>query len=225
MYVWDLRTGDARSSRRRRAVHSTCLAASSSMYAAGSDSGVCVSTRRPWIGWRSSIQGLREGRGPCNSRQLARTPFKTVMSLTTRADTLRFNHDGQILAIASQMKDSLRLILARQAKRLPTGQLLRHRCDTSQMSILVRRVGSWIGNVGPCLLCRLLHYADLNHIFNSVCERCLIYLSKIFKRPCSVTAASKSILSRELLHMILETDCISIGLTRSALPMLFNHQV
>ena len=39
------------------------------------------------------------------------TPAKAFMNLTTRIDTLAFNHDAQLLALASKRnKDSLRLV-------------------------------------------------------------------------------------------------------------------
>jgi U3 small nucleolar RNA-associated protein 18 len=96
--------------------------------------------------------------------QLARPPFKTIMSLTTRADTLRFNHDGQILAIASQMKkDSLRLIHAHTGKTFanwPTASTpLRYVTDVDfSPGGGLMAIGNDRGRV---LLYRLLHYANL----------------------------------------------------------------
>lgn len=47
---------------------------------------------------------------PCHqTNQLAGKPLKTVLNLTTTIDSLSFNHDGQMLVMASRMKrDALR---------------------------------------------------------------------------------------------------------------------
>jgi U3 small nucleolar RNA-associated protein 18 len=130
------------------------------MYACGADSGV-VNLYKTFIGDRGGA--MSKQRGPlAASLRLQRTPFKSIMSLTTKADTLKFNHDGQILAIASQMKkDSLRLVHANTGTvfaNWPTGQTpLRYVTDVdfSPSSGLFA-----IGNDrGKVLLYRLLHYA------------------------------------------------------------------
>ena len=168
VYVWDLRTRRCVDRHADEgAVHSTSLAASANMYAAGADSGV-VNLYSTSLGSANSMLSSgarRRRRGPLAvAMQLARPPFKTIMSLTTRADTLRFNHDGQILAIASQMKkDSLRLIHAHTGKTFanwPTASTpLRYVTDVDfSPGGGLMAIGNDRGRV---LLYRLLHYANL----------------------------------------------------------------
>lgn len=46
---------------------------------------------------------------PSFSRQRAGKPLKTVLNLSTTIDTLHFNHDGQMLVLASRLqRDALR---------------------------------------------------------------------------------------------------------------------
>ena len=164
VYLWDLRTRQCVDRHTDEGcVRATALASSpsgSGMYACGADSGV-VNLYKTSIGDRGGA--MSKQRGPlAASLRLQRTPFKSIMSLTTKADTLKFNHDGQILAIASQMKkDSLRLVHANTGTvfaNWPTGQTpLRYVTDVdfSPSSGLFA-----IGNDrGKVLLYRLLHYA------------------------------------------------------------------
>lgn len=164
VYLWDLRTRrciDRHSD--EGAVHSTALATSVNMYAAGADSGV-VNLYRNRIGDRKTLSGTRR-RGPIAvAMQLQRPPFKSIMSLTTRVDTLRFNHDGQILAIASHMKkDSLRLVHTETGKPFanwPTSSTpLRYVTDVDfSPGGGLMAIGNDRGRV---LLYRLLHYTNL----------------------------------------------------------------
>ena len=159
VYNWDLRTRKCMD----RHVDEGCVRATSlsvspngGLYACGSASG-CVNLYQQSLGHQ-----IKRTRGPLAARlQLTRAPHKSIMSLTTRVDTLKFNHDGQILAIASQMKkDSLRLVHAQTGTvfaNWPTAQTpLRYVTDVdfSPNSGMVA-----IGNDrGKCLLYRLLHF-------------------------------------------------------------------
>jgi U3 small nucleolar RNA-associated protein 18 len=159
VYNWDLRTRKCMDRHvDEGCVRATSLAVSPSggLYACGSASG-CVNLYQHSLGHQ-----LKKTRGPLAARlQLTRAPHKSIMSLTTRVDTLKFNHDGQILAIASQMKkDSLRLVHAQTGTvfaNWPTAQTpLRYVTDVdfSPNSGMVA-----IGNDrGKCLLYRLLHF-------------------------------------------------------------------
>ena len=174
VYIWDLRMRKCLDRHTDEGcVRATALSVSpnGSMYACGANSG-CVNLYKKSLGdgvvvnYNSSKKSLskkkKKLRGPLGTNlKLQRAPFKTIMSLTTRADVVKFNHDGQILAIASQMKkDSLRLIHARSGtvfSNWPTGQTpLRYVTDIdfSPNSGLCA-----IGNDrGKVLLYRMLHY-------------------------------------------------------------------
>ncbi len=108
LYTWDMRM--------RRCLHqqvdegnfnTSCLAAShdSAYLATGSTSGVVN---------LYSQQGQQGGAsGPASRlvRPAAQPPLKSLMNLTTVVDSLAFNADTQLLAMASRMKkDSLRLV-------------------------------------------------------------------------------------------------------------------
>jgi U3 small nucleolar RNA-associated protein 18 len=96
VYHWDLRT--------RACFHKAvdegcingtalCTSPNGKLFAAGSDSGIVnVYNREEFLGGK-------------------RKPIKTLENLTTKVDFLKFNNDGQILAICSSMKkNSLKLI-------------------------------------------------------------------------------------------------------------------
>ncbi|XP_008802211.2 U3 small nucleolar RNA-associated protein 18 homolog [Phoenix dactylifera] len=96
VYHWDLRT--------RRCIHKAvdegcivgsalCVSPDNSLFAAGSSSGIVnVYKRGEFLGGK-------------------RKPLKTIENLTTMVDFMKFNHDGQILAISSRMKkNGLKLI-------------------------------------------------------------------------------------------------------------------
>ncbi|OAY69924.1 U3 small nucleolar RNA-associated protein 18 homolog [Ananas comosus] len=96
VYHWDLRT--------RKCIHkgidegsiagtALCASPDSSLFAAGSSSGVVnVYKREEFLGGK-------------------RKPLKTIENLTTVVDEMKFNHDAQILAICSRMKkNGLKLV-------------------------------------------------------------------------------------------------------------------
>ncbi|CAG9463596.1 unnamed protein product [Pedinophyceae sp. YPF-701] len=111
VYVWDLRTQRCRGRAvDEGCVHATSLAVSpgGNYVAAGSDVGV-VNIYGPgglFAGAGQASQGAAAPLAP-----LAPRPVKTLMHLTTAADTLEWSPDGQVLAMASRMrKDALRLV-------------------------------------------------------------------------------------------------------------------
>jgi U3 small nucleolar RNA-associated protein 18 len=165
VYIWDLRTRkclDRHTDEGCVRATSLSVSPSGSMYACGADSG-CVNLYKTSLGDHAVVQHKRKKmRGPLAATlRLTIPPFKSIMSLTTKADIVKFNHDGQILAIASQMKkDSLRLVHARSGTvfaNWPTAQTpLRYVTDVdfSPSSGLFA-----IGNDrGKVLLYRMLHY-------------------------------------------------------------------
>ncbi|EFJ30977.1 hypothetical protein SELMODRAFT_169308 [Selaginella moellendorffii] len=99
VYCWDLSTRRCLYKiRDDGCVNNTALCvspAANEYFSTGSSSGV-VNVYK--------YQGLASGGA-------AAGPVKTLMNLTTAADTLKFNHDGQILAMCSRMKkDAVRLV-------------------------------------------------------------------------------------------------------------------
>lgn len=96
VYHWDMRTRKCF----HKGVDEGCITASalctspdSSLFAAGSSSGIVnVYNREEFLGGK-------------------RKPLKTIENLVTKVDGLKFNHDGQILAIISRMqRNSLKLV-------------------------------------------------------------------------------------------------------------------
>ena len=88
-------------------------------------------------------------------------PSKTIMSLTTRTDVLRFNHDESLLAISSQMKkDSLKIFHVPSKtvySNWPTAQTPLHYVTSVDFSANSGMLA--IGNDrGKVLLYRLKHY-------------------------------------------------------------------
>lgn len=86
----------------------TVLACSPSdtAFACGSKSGVVNVYQRP-AQWQAEARA--GSGGPLAAHML--TPQRSLPHLTTSVDSLAFNHDGQILAMASRLKrDSLRLV-------------------------------------------------------------------------------------------------------------------
>mmetsp|Transcript_26560 Transcript_26560/g.37069 ORF Transcript_26560/g.37069 Transcript_26560/m.37069 type:complete len:125 (+) Transcript_26560:168-542(+) len=90
------------------------------------------------------------------------SPLKTLMNITTPLDTLRFNHDGQIMGMASSRgKDCLRLVHVPSRTvfaNWPTAKTPLHNVSTIDFSPKSRFCA--IGNAkGKVLLYRLDHYA------------------------------------------------------------------
>lgn len=159
VYHWDVRT--------RRCLYRTrdegCVKSSAidvSMdgryFATGSDSGVVNVYNGGRLG--ADDEPVNEPRGLFSTSP---SPLKTIMNLTTVADTVRFNPDGQILAIASRMKkDSLRLV------HLPSGTVFQNWPTARSPLQFVHSLdfspgGGFmaVGNAkGKVLLYRLHHY-------------------------------------------------------------------
>lgn len=83
-------------------VHGTAVAASSTHYAVGADTGIVN------VYEKSSMGGARQG-----ALEKIRTekPKKSISNLTTTVSEAVFNHDGKILAVTSRLvKDAIRLV-------------------------------------------------------------------------------------------------------------------
>lgn len=148
VYHWDLRT--------RRCIHKAvdegcinstvlCTSPNGSLFAAGSDSGIVnIYKREEFLGGKKK-------------------PIKTVENLTTRVDFMKFNHDSQILAICSTVKNnSMKLIhipsLTVFSNWPPQNAALRYpRCMDFSPAGGFMAVGNAAGKV---LLYKLHHYQN-----------------------------------------------------------------
>lgn len=111
MYRWDLRT--QRAALRHKDEGSMCgcsigVSPDGSRYAIGSDMGVVnVYDTNAVSSFAADEAKLSAFGVPIHAPK----PAQSIMNLRTAVDHLKFNHDGQILTIASQrMKDSLKLV-------------------------------------------------------------------------------------------------------------------
>jgi U3 small nucleolar RNA-associated protein 18 len=91
-----------------------------------------------------------------------RTPLKSLLNLHTSVDSMRFNHDGQLMAFASSReKDGLRVLHVPSAtvfSNWPTSKTPLKQVSCLDFSPDSRYLA--VGNDhGHCLLYRLLHYA------------------------------------------------------------------
>ncbi|KAK2976622.1 hypothetical protein RJ640_021424 [Escallonia rubra] len=94
IYHWDLRTRACfHKAVDEGCITGTALCTSGNLFAAGSDSGIVnIYNGDEFLGGK-------------------RKPIKTIESLTTKVDFMKFNNDAQVLAISSSMKkNSLKLI-------------------------------------------------------------------------------------------------------------------
>ena len=114
VYVWDLRTQRCLSCHvDEGSVGGASLAASpdGATYAVGSSSGVVNVYQHSRQDGLTADAGPAPGAGALPQGRRAPAPLRALPHLTTAADSLAFNHDGQILALASRLKrDSLRLV-------------------------------------------------------------------------------------------------------------------
>ena len=176
VYRWDLRT-------RRcvdKCVDSGCLkgtalaCAPGGGFAAGQDSGV-VNYYGGWSGpgraaARRTVFG-GDGRAVATTAPLAglpqapaaRAPTAEFMSLTTKADALAFNHDGDLLAMASSLKrNSMRVAHVPSGTvyaNWPTSKTPLHYVHCLAFSPSSDMLA--VGNArGKCLLYRLKHYSQ-----------------------------------------------------------------
>jgi U3 small nucleolar RNA-associated protein 18 len=94
-------------------------------------------------------------------QQQHRTPIRSIMNLQTSADMVRFNHDGQILAMSSRReKDALKLLHVPTAtvfSNWPTSKTPFNYVWSMDFSPQSKFLA--VGNdKGKCLLYQLMHY-------------------------------------------------------------------
>jgi len=153
VYKWDIRMlkgGAVSRFKNEDGTVTSALAVSSSFTAVGAESGV-VNIYRKNDGWSGGFEKPR-------------SPMKAVMNITTACDQLQFNHDGQILAMASKRdRDTLKLLHMPSAtvfanwptSKTPLGHVWS--LDFSPKSGYLA-----IGNdKGKCMLYRLEHYNEI----------------------------------------------------------------
>jgi U3 small nucleolar RNA-associated protein 18 len=129
------------------------LAASSSNLAVGSESGV--------VNLYSEHQHQFEGSVLGSSR--IKSPLKSIMNLHTSSDFVRFNSDGQILAMSSQRETQGLKLLHVPSKTVfanwPTSKTPLGYVWSTDFSPHSRFLA--VGNdKGKCLLYKLKHYHD-----------------------------------------------------------------
>ena len=132
------------------------LAASSNFLAVGAESGVVNL-------YNDKHAPLGGARGPSLTAISERSPHKSIMNLTTSADNLCFNHDGQILAMSTRREtNGLKLLHVPTAtvfSNWPTSKTPLKYVWSMDFSPKSRYMA--IGNDhGKCLLYRLKHYWD-----------------------------------------------------------------
>lgn len=98
-----------------------------------------------------------------NSESFGKTPIKSIMNLSTSVDCLRFNHDGQILAMSSRFSsDSLKLLHVPTRtvfSNWPTSKTPLNYVFSMDFSPQSRYFA--VGNdKGKCLLYKLRHYNE-----------------------------------------------------------------
>ena len=153
IYIWDMKTFRCLYRHQDHGcLHSSAIAAIDDYYACGSGSGVVNL-------YENQIDKYMNKNN--NTSSTAMLPSKTIMSLTTRTDVLRFNHDESLLAISSQMKkDSLKIFHVPSKtvySNWPTAQTPLHYVTSVDFSANSGMLA--IGNDrGKVLLYRLKHY-------------------------------------------------------------------
>lgn len=130
-------------------------------------SSMASSARHLAVGGESGVVNLYQDQTSFSSaKRLAttsRAPTKSIMNLSTSADLVRFNDDGQILAMSTRReKNSLKLL------HVPSGTVFSN-WPTSKTPLNYAWAMDFspeskflaIGNdQGKCLLYRLMHYQD-----------------------------------------------------------------
>lgn len=135
------------------------LALSSNFLAVAAESGVVN-----LYDDKQSLSSTRRGHGGGLSLAATeRTPLKSIMNLTTSADNICFNHDGQILAMSSRREtNGLKLLHVPTAtvfSNWPTSKTPLKYVWSMDFSPGSKYMA--IGNDrGKCLLYRLNHYWD-----------------------------------------------------------------
>jgi len=153
IYIWDMKNYSRCLYRHQDhgCIHSTAIAAVDKYYACGSGSGVVNL-------YENHVYKNINRNSNTNTGML---PSKSIMSLTTRTDVLRFNHDESLLAISSQMKkDSLKIFHVPTKtvySNWPTAQTPLHYVTSIDFSANSGMLA--VGNDrGKVLLYRLKHY-------------------------------------------------------------------
>lgn len=136
------------------------LAISNNFLAVGAESGV-VNLYNDKYGAASG--GSRGGRSSLGLTATDRAPLKSIMNLTTSADAVKFNHDGQILAMSTRREtNGLKLLHVPTAtvfSNWPTSKTPLKYVWSMDFSPGSRYMA--VGNDhGKCLLYRLKHYWD-----------------------------------------------------------------
>ncbi|KAI3425118.1 hypothetical protein D9Q98_008890 [Chlorella vulgaris] len=163
VYVWDLRTQRCM----QRYQDEGCLNSANmscspdgTLFATGSSSGVVNIYSRQQQQSRSTDEGAEGWVLP--EAPIAGKPLKTVLNLDTVIDTLAFNHDAQMMVMASRLKrDALRLVHIPSMtvfSNWPTSKSPLHYVHSAAFSPNSGYLA--IGNArGRVLLYRLHHYS------------------------------------------------------------------
>lgn len=151
VYRWDLRT--------RR-----CIERFSNQDGTIS-SFVAASSRHLAVGAESGVVNLYSEYETSSKAVSHRQPIKSIMNLRTSADMLRFNTDGQLLAMSSKReKNSLKLLHVPTAtvySNWPTSKTPLNYVWSTDFSPESKFLA--VGNdQGKCLLYRLMYYAEKN---------------------------------------------------------------
>ena len=123
-------------------------------------SALAASSKTMAVGAESGVVNLYSEHEPFGSRK---SPLKSIMNLHTSADALRFNHDGQILAMTSRRERHGMKLLHVPTQTVfsnwPTSKTPLNYVWSMDFSPESRFMA--IGNdKGKCLLYRLNHYQD-----------------------------------------------------------------
>ena len=133
-------------------------------------SALAATSRHLAVGAESGVVNLYSERssGTATASKLfagstRKDPLKSIMNLHTSADMVRFNHDGQILAMSSRReKMGMKLLHVPTAtvfSNWPTSKTPLNYVWTMDFSPKSRYMA--VGNdKGKCLLYRMMHYQD-----------------------------------------------------------------
>eukprot|EP00560_Eucampia_antarctica_P004484 CAMPEP_0197831150 /NCGR_PEP_ID=MMETSP1437-20131217/7734_1 /TAXON_ID=49252 ORGANISM="Eucampia antarctica, Strain CCMP1452" /NCGR_SAMPLE_ID=MMETSP1437 /ASSEMBLY_ACC=CAM_ASM_001096 /LENGTH=605 /DNA_ID=CAMNT_0043433937 /DNA_START=195 /DNA_END=2012 /DNA_ORIENTATION=- len=126
-------------------------------------SALSVSSRFLAVGAESGVVNIYDGGRSNSGYETMRKPIKSIMNLQTSIDLMKFNHDGQILAMSSHReKNSLKLLHVPTQTifaNWPTSKTPLHYVSSLDFSPSSKFMA--IGNdKGKCLLYKLGHYED-----------------------------------------------------------------
>lgn len=122
--------------------------------------GIAASSKHVAVGAESGVVNLYSE----NSSKEKKAPLKSIMNLHTSAEFLRFNHDGQILAMSTQREQHGLKLLHVPTKTVfsnwPTSKTPLKYVWSMDFSPKSRYLA--VGNdKGKCLLYRLNHYQEV----------------------------------------------------------------